>query len=247
MPRKEKDYVRKKKKKGKGKKEKEEVNKYEEDISNWTKADYVADKDVEMTERFQKLMEKFERPPSPLEKPDFFEDYEFDENRIKTANKEGITRTAHMVIKSLEKALERRQVRGTRYGSDEPILLTRHSKMPDVIWQRVYAMLRLNEKLELTPMAIGWSGSMVNYRKSKKLLLNWKSQWGEMTEIEALIETLAAIIEEEDTTNNESGCQVKLGELVLHKILQVRNATLKAFIEPSGKVEDARNVDLPYS
>ena len=79
MARKEKDYVRKKKKKGKGKKEKEEVNKYEEDLSNWTKADYVADKDVEMTERFQKLMEKFERPPSPLEKPDFFEDYEFDE------------------------------------------------------------------------------------------------------------------------------------------------------------------------
>ena len=138
-----------------------------------------------------------------------------------------------MVIKSLEKALERRQVRGTRYGSDEPILLTRHSKMPDVIWQRVYAMLRLNEKLELTPMAIGWSGSMVNYRKSKKLLLNWKSQWGEMTEIEALIETLAAIIEEEDTTNNESGCQVKLGELVLHKILQVRNATLKEAEGPS--------------
>ena len=51
-------YVRKKKKKGKGKKEKEEVDKYEEDLSSWTKADYVADKDVEMTERFQRMMEK---------------------------------------------------------------------------------------------------------------------------------------------------------------------------------------------
>ena len=93
----------------------------------------------------------------------------------------------------------------------------------------------------MTPLAMGWGGSMVSYEKTKKLLLNWESQWGSLSEVEALFETLGAIIEGEDTTDNETGCVVKMGELAIRRILQIKNALLKLFIEPNGKVEDARS------
>ena len=236
-----KDENRKKKKKGKGKKEREEVNKHDENLSSWTRADYVAGRKVEIMEQFEKLLNKFERPPSQIDRPEFFEEYEFSQVRVDTANRDSITRVVHLVIKSLHDLLEHRQTRGFQYGSDEPVVLTHRSKVPDVLWHRLFKMLRLNEKVKLTPISLGWGGSMVSYQKSKKLYLNWTSEWGELTEIEALFETLGAIAEGEDTTNNETGCVVRLGELVIHKILQIRNALLRLFIEPAGAVEDARS------
>ena len=240
----------KKKKKGKGKKEAEEVNKHNKNQSCWSKADYVVGKEVEIQEQFRQLLDRFEkleRPPSQNERPDFFESYVFNETRIKTANYDGISRVVHLVIRSLYDCLERRQIRGFHYDGSEPVLLTHYSKMVDVLYNRLYKMLRLDERRELTPLSIGWAGSMVSYERTKKLLLNWKSQWGELTEIEALFETLASIIEGEDTTDNEFGCEVRRGELVLHRILQIRNAVPKVFLEPNGKVEDARSKDVRSS
>ena len=127
----------------------------------------------------------------------------------------------HLVIRSLHDILERRQIRGFHYGGTEPVLLTHFSKMVDVVYHRLFKMLRLNERRELTPLSLGWGGSMVSYEKSKKLFLNWKSDWGDLTELETLFETLGAIVEGEDTTDNESGCVVKMGELIIHRILQI--------------------------
>ena len=234
----------KKKKKGKGKKEEEEVNKHNKNQGCWSKADYVVGREVEIQDRFRQLLDRFkklERPPSQNERPDFFESYEFNETRINTANQDGISRVVHLMIRSLHDCLERRQIRGWHYGGSEPVLLSHYSKMSDVLYNRLFKMLRLSEKRELIPLSLGWGGSMVSYQKTKKLLLNWKSQWGELTEIEALFETVGAIIEGEDTTDNETGCEVRMGELVLHRILQIRDAVPKVFIEPNGKVEDARS------
>ena len=164
--------------------------------------------------------------------------------RVKTANHDGISRVGHLVIRSLHDVLERRQIRGYNVGGSEPVLLTHFSKVADVLYNRLFNMLRLNERRELTPLAMGWGGSMVSYEKTKKLLLNWESQWGSLSEVEALFETLGAIIEGEDTTDNETGCVVKMGELAIRRILQIKNALLKLFIEPNGKVEDARSNDV---
>ena len=240
----------KKKKVGKGKKESEEVSKQNENLKFWTKADYVVGREVEIQEQFRHLLEefeKFERPPFQGERPDVFKTYEFDEVRAKTANHDGITRVVHLVIRSLHDVLERRQIRGFHVGGTEPVLLSHSSKMVDVLYSRLFKMLRLNEKRELTPLAMGWGGHMVSYEKAKKLFLNWKSQWGELTEVEALFETLGSIVEGEDTTDNETGCVVREGELVLRRILQIKNALLKVSIEPNGQVEDERSDDVTSS
>jgi len=62
----------KRKGKGKGKKEAEEVNKYEKEF-DWTNADYVVDKEVKITEAFQKLLNQFKRPLSSDDRLDFWE------------------------------------------------------------------------------------------------------------------------------------------------------------------------------
>ena len=231
----------KKKKKRKLKKEAEKVKEFEEGLKNWDRSEFIASKNVEATEEYRRLVEQFKRNPGPLEKPSFFENYKFNPDRLRTVNKEAITKLVVKFIRDLYDVLEEMQLRGQNFGMASSVVLTHNHKMADILFQRAFKMLRMDEKTERQILSLGAGGAMVSFQISKSIKLGWISEHGERSELENLIESMGEVIEGTDKTDNEDGNIAVMGEIILHKAFQVRDCLLKMFMEPVGSMQDARS------
>ena len=231
----------KKKKKRKLKKEAKKVKEFEEGLKNWDKSEFVASKNIEATEEYQRLFEQFKRNPGPLEKPSIFDNYKFNPDRLRTVNKEAITRLVVKFIRDLYDALEEMQLRGQNFGTTESVVLTHNHKMADILFQRAFKMLRMDEKTERQILSLGVGGAMVSFEISRSIKLGWVSEHRERSELENLIESMGEVIEGTDKTDNEDGNIAIMGEIILHKAFQTRDCLLKMFMEPVGSMQDARS------
>ena len=75
-------------------------------------------------------------------------------------------------------------------------------------------MLNTGEKKLRKPHGISAAGTIVSFEIAPKLKLGWKSEVGELTELESLLEDIAAEIEGEDKTENPTGDIVIMGKNV---------------------------------
>ena len=236
----------KKKKKRRLKREAEEVKNWEEEkLGNWRRRDFVAGKGIDCTKEYEDLVRQFresgiDRLPGQCQK-DFFREYKFNADRIRTINEDAVVRLVHGLFKNLYETLEDQQVRGRHWGMSSEVVLTHKAKFPDVLYQRVYKLLRMGEKLIKKPLAIGHWGAVMSYQPTKTLELGWVSEYGILSEVEALIESAGEVLENVDKTDNEEGRLLYKGEIILNRMFQIRDALLKVFIQPTGQMSDGRD------
>ena len=125
------------------------------------------------------------------------------------------------------------------WNREQPVVVTHKFQLIDVLYQRLYNLLRMGEQKDLKPNSIGKGGGIVSIEIAKKLKRGWKSESGELTEIGTILEDIAAAI---DINEEPTKDVAEIGKTVIESVAKLGKCLKKTIIAPRNSVVDARSV-----